>query len=61
MATETKPSVARLKSSNQDSSSKGKGDVAVNKRKIDSSNKQQSAHPKSGSTVTKTEVPSLSW
>ncbi|KAH9761222.1 hypothetical protein KPL70_000414 [Citrus sinensis] len=55
MATESKASVGKVKSSNQASSSKGKPDSSsLNKKKIDSSIKQP---PKSSSALTKTEVP----
>ncbi|KAH9799626.1 hypothetical protein KPL71_000412 [Citrus sinensis] len=53
MATESKASVGKVKSSNQASSSKGKPDSSsLNKKKIDSSIKQP---PKSSSALTKTE------
>ncbi|KAH9761219.1 hypothetical protein KPL70_000414 [Citrus sinensis] len=56
MATESKASVGKVKSSNQASSSKGKPDSSsLNKKKIDSSIKQP---PKSSSALTKTEVKS---
>ncbi|XP_044472418.1 uncharacterized protein LOC123201037 isoform X2 [Mangifera indica] len=61
MATETKASVVKAKSSsNQDGSSKGKIDF-TNKKKIDSSGKHQppdSKQNRSVSTVTKTEIKS---
>ncbi|XP_031282148.1 uncharacterized protein LOC116140692 [Pistacia vera] len=59
MATDTKGSVGKVKSSNQDGSSKGK--IDVNRKKIDSSGKHQPSDSKqnrSVSTVTKTEIKS---
>ncbi|KAI9191660.1 hypothetical protein LWI28_011586 [Acer negundo] len=63
MATETKPSVSRVRSSNQDgSSSKGKVDYSsVNKKKIDSSIRSHSSDSKqlkSASNLSKIEVKS---
>lgn len=58
MATETKGSVGKVKSSNQDGSSKAKVDVS--KKKIDSSGKQKTPDSKQNRSVsiaTKTEVP----
>lgn len=55
MATESKASVGKVRSSNQDGSSKGKPDSSsLNKKKIDISIRQP---PKSSSALTKTEVP----
>ncbi|KAL5850478.1 hypothetical protein ACOSQ4_008491 [Xanthoceras sorbifolium] len=60
MATETKPSAGRIKSSNQDGSSKGKVDSSsVNKKNIGSSTRPHSADSKqlkSASNCMKTEV-----
>ncbi|XP_041020730.1 uncharacterized protein LOC121262349 isoform X2 [Juglans microcarpa x Juglans regia] len=60
MATETKSSVVRVKPSHQDGSSKAKVDSSsVNKKKIESSNKQPvDSKQKSVTTVVKTEVKS---
>ncbi|OMP02109.1 hypothetical protein CCACVL1_02923, partial [Corchorus capsularis] len=57
MATETKSSLVKVKSSGQDGSSKGKVDAAINKRKIESSSKP-SVDYKQKSVTTKTEVKS---
>ncbi|KAH7574263.1 hypothetical protein JRO89_XS03G0272900 [Xanthoceras sorbifolium] len=63
MATETKPSAGRIKSSNQDGSSKGKVDSSsVNKKNIGSSTRPHSADSKqlkSASNCMKTEVVKL--
>ena len=59
MTTETKANLVKVKTSGQDSSSKGKFDAAMNRKKIESSSKQPvNAKHKSVSTViTKVEVP----
>ncbi|KAM6559537.1 hypothetical protein CsatA_028776 [Cannabis sativa] len=57
MATETKTAVVKLKSSNQDGSSKGKFDHSINRKKIESSSRQSfDSKPKTITTTVKTEV-----
>ncbi|KAL5558673.1 hypothetical protein UlMin_034884 [Ulmus minor] len=56
MATETKPTVVKLKPTNQDGSSKGKFDPSVNRKKIESSGKQiVDSKPRTVATVVKSE------
>lgn len=56
MATETKTTVVKVRPINQDGSSKGKVDLSLNKRKIESSSKQIVDY-KQKSVVIKSEVP----
>lgn len=56
MATQTKSSAVKVKSSAQDGSSKGKIDSSANRKRIDSSSKQPADSKMKSVTVTKSEV-----
>ncbi|XP_028802108.1 uncharacterized protein LOC114757275 [Neltuma alba] len=58
MATDTKSTAVKVKSSAQDGSSKGKIDSSSNKKKIDSSSRHQPDSKMKSVTVTKSEVKS---